>query len=102
LKDSWAERVTANRDGSPYGAAVSDQLSIIATEDGFATSTNPLIDDRWADVSAGLKYNLYRDSYRQQLLSAGLVYELPVGSTRALQGNGDGLFNLFLSMNREL
>jgi hypothetical protein len=78
-------------------AALSDRLSIIATKDGFITSTNPLIDDGWADVSAGLKYNLYADCDCQQLLSAGVTYELPVGSTRTLQGNGDGLFNVFLT-----
>jgi hypothetical protein len=82
-------------------AAINDRLSVIATKDGYATSTNPLIDDGWADVSAGLKYNLYADYERQRLLSAGLTYELPVGSTRTQQGNGDGLFNLFLTGGME-
>lgn len=78
-------------------AAINDRLSIIATKDGYATSTNPLIDDGWADVSAGLKYNLFKDPASQRILSGGLVFELPVGSQRTLQGNGDGLFNLFVS-----
>ena len=78
-------------------AALTDRLSIIATKDGFATSTNPLVDDGWADVNAGLKYNLFKDACCQRILSAGATYELPVGSTRTLQGNGDGLFHLFLS-----
>ncbi|WP_131282118.1 hypothetical protein [Blastopirellula marina] len=78
-------------------AALTENLSIIATKDGFLTSTNPLIDDGWADVSAGLKYNLYKDPSRQRLLSAGFTFEMPVGSTRSLQGNGDGMFDLFLT-----
>lgn len=78
-------------------AALTDRLSVIATKDGYATSTNALIDDGWADINAGLKYNLYADAEAQQLLSAGATFELPVGSQRTLQGNGDGLFHLFLT-----
>ena len=82
-------------------AAINDRLSIIATKDGYATSDNPLIDDGWADVSVGLKYNLYADPCSQRLLSGGVVYEMPVGSTRTQQGNGDGLFNVFLTGGAE-
>lgn len=78
-------------------AALTDRLSFIATKDGFLTSNNPLIDDGWADVSAGLKYNLIRDPFKGRLLSAGAVFELPVGSTRAAQGNGGGEIVVFLS-----
>lgn len=78
-------------------AALTERLSLIATKDGFATSTSPLIADGWADVNLGLKYNLYSDPYNQRLLSAGVTYELPVGSTRTLQGNGDGVFDIFVT-----
>lgn len=78
-------------------AALTQRLSIIATKDGFITTDSPLFDDGWADVSAGLKYNLFRDPCSQTILSAGVTYELPVGSTRALQGNGDGEFHAFLT-----
>lgn len=78
-------------------AAITDRLSIIATKDGYATSTNPLIDDGWANVNAGLKYNLYSDVVNQRLISAGMTYLIPVGSSRTLQGNGDGIFNPFLT-----
>lgn len=78
-------------------AAFNDWLSIIATKDGFITSSNALINDGWADVSPGLKANLWKNAARQQIISAGLTYEMPVGSTQALQGNGDGLFNMFLT-----
>ena len=78
-------------------AAITDRLSIIATKDGFATSSNALIDDGWADVAAGLKYNFYADPRSQRILSGGLTYEMPVGTPRTLQGNGDGEFHVFLS-----
>lgn len=78
-------------------AALTDRLSLIATKDGYIVSQNPLIDDGWADVAAGLKYNLFSDPYAQQLLSAGIVYEAPAGTHDALQGNGDGTFDIFLT-----
>lgn len=78
-------------------AALTDRLSIIATKDGFFTSSNPLVDDGWADVAAGLKYNLIKDHERRFLLSTGFTYEMPVGERKALQGNGDGLWDLFLT-----
>ena len=42
-------------------AAITERLSIVAAKDGFATSSHPLIDDGWADLSVGLKYNLIAD-----------------------------------------
>ena len=82
--------------------ALTDRLSIIATKDGFITSTSPLIDDGWADVSAGLKYNLYADPQTQRLLSTGFTYDIPVGTPRTLQGNGDGEFHIFLTGGMQL
>jgi hypothetical protein len=78
--------------------ALTDRLSIIATKDGFFWFSNNLPfspNDGWADVNAGLKYNLYTSDDYSQMLSAGLTYEAPWGSTRAYQGNGSGQFNLF-------
>jgi len=83
-------------------AALTDRLSLIATKDGYIVSSNPLIGDGWADVSAGLKYLLYSDPCAQQLASAGVVYELPVGTPDAAQGNGDGTFDIFLSGGSQL
>ncbi len=83
-------------------AALSDRLSVIATKDGFVTSSNPLIDDGWLDVNAGLKYNLYKDYSKQQILSVGATIDIPVGSTRTLQGNGDGEFHLFATGGAQL
>ncbi len=78
-------------------AALTDRLSIIATKDGFATTSSPVIEDGWADVNVGLKYNLLSDPALHRLLSIGMSYELPIGSTRTYQGNGAGLFELFAS-----
>ncbi len=77
--------------------ALSDRLSIVADKDGYIVSQNPLIDDGFADVAAGLKYNFYADPERQRLASVGVSYEMPVGSTRSLQGNGSGEFHLYLT-----
>ena len=80
-----------------FRAALTERLSIVAAKDGFVTSSNALIDDGWADLSVGLKYNLYKDYHRQRLLTAGLAFELPTGTPRTLQGNGDGVFHLYLT-----
>lgn len=84
-------------------AAITDRLSLIAIKDGFVVGQpNAPHDDGWADVAAGLKYRLWTDDCNTRVLSGGLTFELPVGSTRALQGTGDGEFNLFLSSAAEL
>lgn len=84
-------------------AALTDDLSIIATKDGFIfASPDAPLDDGWADVALGLKYNLYKDPVAQQIVSAGVTFELPTGSTRARQGTGDGEFNLFLTGGTQL
>ncbi|MFO0919474.1 MAG: hypothetical protein U0872_14335 [Planctomycetaceae bacterium] len=82
-------------------AALTENLSIIATKDGYIDSQSPVLSDGFADVMAGLKYNLFKDAETQSILSTGLTYELPVGSTRALQGRGDGEFHLFLTGGTE-
>jgi len=79
-------------------AALSDDLSIIATKDGFvfADADAPL-DDGWANIAMGLKYNLWKDVASQRILSAGVTFEIPTGTPKALQGRGDGMFDLFLT-----
>jgi hypothetical protein len=96
-------RTDADLIAAQIRVAITDRLSIIATKDGFIMydAAGPG-DDGWADVAAGLKYLLYGDPDTQTLVSAGLTYEMPVGSTRALQGNGDGEFNLFLTAGKQL
>lgn len=83
-------------------AALTEELSLIATKDGYIwASPEAPLDDGWADVSLGLKYNLWKDVECQRILSVGAVYEMAVGSTQALQGNGSGQFHLFASYGAE-
>lgn len=82
--------------------ALTENLSIIATKDGYVVSQSPVLDDGFADVSAGLKYNIFKDYESQTIVSAGFTFEMPVGTERAIQGNGDGEFNLFLSAGTEI
>jgi hypothetical protein len=83
-------------------AAVTERLSIVASKDGYVISSNALIDDGWADVAAGLKYNLFADPASQRILSTGFHYEMPVGTPRTFQGNGDGEFHLYLTGGAEI
>ena len=76
---------------------LTENLSLIAVKDGYIDSSSPLIESGWADVSAGLKYSLYRDTCKGQLLSAGARFETTAGRRQSLQGNGDGVFDFFLS-----
>ncbi len=88
-----------------FRIALTERLSLIATKDGFIVSDidgplGDLLDDGWADVSAGLKYNLLRNPDTGTLWSLGGVYEIPMGSSRSLQAIGDGEFNLFTSFGQ--
>jgi hypothetical protein len=78
-------------------ARLTENLSLIATKDGYVVSQSPLLDDGWVDLSAGLKYSLYRDLSRGRMLSVGARFEMPTGMARTLQGNGAGVFDFFLS-----
>ncbi len=83
-------------------ARLSENVSLIATKDGYINSSNPLIEDGWADLALGLKFNLLRDVEAGRLLSGGFTYELPSGEADPLQGNGDGELNLFTTGGRRL
>ena len=90
-----------------FRVALTERLSVIAVKDGYIVDNtggalNTLLDDGWAAVTAGLKYNLLRDACRGTLVSAGFTYELPIGSQRALQDIGDGEFHLFASVGQRL
>lgn len=78
-------------------ARLTDRLSLIAVKDGYVDSSSPLIQNGWADIGAGLKYSLYRDACAGRLLSGGVRFETYSGRRRTLQGNGDGVFDVFLS-----
>lgn len=82
-------------------AALTEDLSVIATKDGFIVSQSDVLDDGFADIAGGLKYNFYKDADSQTLLSGGATFALPFGSTQALQGRCDGEFHLFATGGME-
>ena len=82
--------------------ALTERLSLIAVKDGYAIDSSEgalggLLDSGWADVTAGLKYNLLRNVKTGTLLSAGFTYEIPMGSEQTLQAVADGQFHFFAS-----
>ena len=91
-----------------FRIALSERLSLIAVKDGFIVEDlepgllDDLLDDGWAAVTAGLKYNVIRDTCRGRLASVGFTYELPVGSSRTLQAIGDGEFHIFGTAGRRM
>ncbi|WP_173403150.1 hypothetical protein [Rhodopirellula sallentina] len=83
-----------------FRIALTKRLSLIAVKDGYAIDSSEgaldgLLDSGWADVTAGLKYNLIRNVKSGTLLSAGFTYEIPMGSEQTLQAVGDGEFHFF-------
>ena len=83
-----------------FRIALTDRLSLIAVKDGFIVdetrgTLGGLLSDGWADVTAGLKYNVLRDVQRGRLMSIGATYEIPLGDDEALQSIGDGEFHFF-------
>ncbi|MEM9366883.1 MAG: hypothetical protein AAGD07_12890 [Planctomycetota bacterium] len=83
-----------------FRIALSERLSIIAVKDGYIIDNSEgaldgLLNSGWADVTAGLKYNLIRDTCRGTLASVGFTYEIPMGSEGSLQALGDGEFHFF-------
>lgn len=80
--------------------AVNDRLAIIATKDGYVqirSKVPALNHDGWADIAAGVKYALIDDREKQLIVTPGLKFEFPWGESDALQGNGDGEFDVFVS-----
>ncbi len=90
-----------------FRLALTDRLSLIAVKDGYIVDNTDgtlttLLNSGWADVTAGLKYNLIRDTCRGTLASAGFTYEIPLGSEGAQQGLADGQFHLFATAGQRL
>lgn len=77
--------------------ALTERLSFIAVKDGYiwAGDGDDIVEDGWADLSLGLKYNLVRDTCTGTLAAAGFTYEIPLGDEDARQSIGDGEFHLF-------
>jgi hypothetical protein len=84
--------------------ALNERWSIIAERDGYSTLQARGIpnDQGWADIAAGLKYVLHRDVCSQFIVSTGFQYELTQGTQGVFQGNGDGVWNPFLTAGKKL
>ena len=90
-----------------FRIALTERLSLIGVKDGYIfDNTNGalggLLDDGWASVTAGLKYNFLRDTQSGTLATAGVNYEIPIGSQDALQDIGDGEFHLYVTGGQRL
>ncbi|TWU08442.1 hypothetical protein [Stieleria varia] len=90
-----------------FRIALTERLSLIAVKDGYVIDNSEgaldgLLASGWADVTAGLKYNLIRDTKAGRLVSGGFTYEIPMGNKGTLQALGDGEFNVFASAGQRL
>jgi hypothetical protein len=81
---------------------LTERLSLIAVKDGYINSQSPLLQDGWADITAGFKYSLFRDPASGRMLSVGFRFETTAGRAESLQANGDGVFDIFMSGGRRL
>lgn len=79
--------------------AFNERLSVVALKDGYV-DFNPNAtftpEEGFANVAAGLKYAFIYNPESQYVMSASAVIELPVGSKKVFQGEGDGAVNLSL------
>jgi hypothetical protein len=83
--------------------AITDRLTFIADKDGYAR-----IDPRqgaqtngWLDLAAGFKYTIIRDVDNQFLFTAGLMYEMPSGSSEVFQSQGSGILTPFFTYGKQ-
>ncbi|QDU45790.1 hypothetical protein Mal52_42860 [Symmachiella dynata] len=84
--------------------ALSDRFAVIANKDGYIKLQSDALPNNggWADLATGVKYVMVRDVENQFLLSGGVLYEWANGSSDVYQGNGDGMWNFFLTTGKEL
>lgn len=82
--------------------ALNERLTFIANRDGYIDFNPDAIphETGWADIGTGLKYVIVRDECNQFLLSGGFLYEWSHGSRDVFQGNGDGVWNFFLTSGK--
>lgn len=88
--------------------ALTQRLSLIASKDGFIVerikdgTLDDLLEDGFAAINLGLKYNILRDPRCGRIASVGFTYELPIGARRALQDVADGEFHVFATGGKRL
>jgi hypothetical protein len=84
--------------------ALNERFALIAQKDGYIQiqPDSGLDVEGWGDIATGVKYVIIRDPCNQFILSGGVLYEWSNGSRDVWQGNGDGMWNFFLSAGKEL
>jgi len=83
---------------------VSDRFSLLAEKDGWNSLQTVGTGGRrgWNDLATGFRYTFIRDVPEQFLVSGGVIYEHTQGSREVFQGNGNGIWNLYLSTGKRL
>jgi hypothetical protein len=101
------DSVTAGGDATVYAlqvrVALTDRLSLIATQDGWMEFRPDLglLDDKsggWEDLMAGLKYTLIDMPEERFILSPSVRFKTAQGSSDILAGNGHGIWVPGVSM----
>ncbi len=85
---------------SQFQLKLSERVGLVALKAGFVEFNPGALQDEegWADLAAGLKFNLINDPAQQFALSLGTVYEMSQGTHAIFQGGGsDGIWDLYLS-----
>jgi hypothetical protein len=84
--------------------AITDRLGFIATKDGWADVDFDGVlqsEDGALNVAFGLKYAVVAQAETNTLVTVGIKYEAPAGNIKSsgirLQGQGDGLMDLFVA-----
>jgi hypothetical protein len=95
------QSITAGGSATVYAlqirVALTDRLSLIATQDGYMQFRPDLalLDDHeagWMNWMAGLKYSLIELPEERFILSPSLRYQAAQGSSDVLAGNGNGIW----------
>ena len=84
--------------------AITDRLGFIATKDGWADVDFDGVlqsEDGALNLAFGLKYAVVAQAETNTLVTVGIKYEAPAGDIKSsgirLQGQGDGLMDLFVA-----
>ncbi len=87
--------------------AITDRLGFIATKDGWADVDFDGVlqsEDGAVDLAFGLKYAAFAEAETNTFVTVGIKYEAPSGDIKSsgirMQGQGDGLLDLFVSAAR--
>jgi hypothetical protein len=87
--------------------AITDRLGFIATKDGWADidfDAGLQSEDGAINLAFGLKYAVFAEAETNTFLTVGIKYEAPSGDIKSsgirMQGQGDGLIDLFVSAAR--